>query len=70
MISATNGYAIYQGYQAGQDMYKTLRPEHFQLDQWVDAQNSWQHATFQVDDSGEGTQFIIFDAPVVEVGQT
>jgi len=66
VISAGNGYAICQGYQVGQDGYKTLRPEHFKLDQWVAGQNTWQRATFQTDDSGEGVKFIIFDAPVVK----
>ena len=65
VISASNGYAICQGYQVGADGYKTLRPEHFKLDQWVASQNTWQRATFQVDDSGEGVKFIVFDAPVI-----
>ncbi|HVM51256.1 MAG TPA: hypothetical protein VMU04_24715 [Candidatus Acidoferrum sp.] len=65
VISASNGYAICQGYQVGQDGYKTLRPEHFQLNQWIAGQNTWQRCTFQVDDSGEGVKFILFDAPVI-----
>jgi hypothetical protein len=67
-ISAGNGYAIAQGYQVGQDGYKTLRPQHIQLSQWVSDQDTWQHLSFQVDDSGEGVKFIIFDAPVLRTG--
>ena len=65
VISAGNGYAIVQGYQVGQDGYKTLRPEHLQINQWITGQDTWQRATFQTDDSGEGTKFILFDTPVV-----
>lgn len=68
VVSAGNGYAIVKGYQVGQDGYKTLRPEHFQINEWVNAQDTWQHLSFQVDDSGEGTKFIIFDAPVLRTG--
>jgi len=31
----------------------------------VASQNTWQRATCQVDDSGEGVKFIVFDAPVI-----
>lgn len=65
VISAGNGYAIAKGYQVGLDAFKTLRPGQFRVADWLGNQEVWQHLTFTVDDSGEGTKFIVFDAPVV-----
>lgn len=61
----TNGYAIAQGYQLGVDAFRTLRPESFKLTEWQRYQDKWQHLEFQVDDSGQGYQFILFDEPVI-----
>ena len=62
--SNRNGYAIVQGYQVAQDDFKTLRPEYLNLNDWLNNQALWQEIPFQMDDSGEGDQFIIFDEPV------
>jgi hypothetical protein len=58
-------YAAVKGYQAGQDLFRGLQPERFDASQWLDLQNLWQAASFRVDDSGDGTQFVLFDAPMV-----
>jgi hypothetical protein len=61
-----NGYAIALGYQVGKDLFKTIRPERFQLSDWDKAQSVWQHIEFQIDDCGEPAgAFILFDEPVI-----
>ena len=61
-----SGYAIVRGYQVTQDLFKTIRPERFNSLQWKqNAANVWEHIEFQVDDSGEGDPYILFDAPVI-----
>lgn len=60
-----NGYAIIKGYQVGSDGFRTLNPSRFNPSQWVSAQDVWQATPFQIDDSGFGSKFIIFDTPVI-----
>jgi hypothetical protein len=61
-----NGYAVVRGYQVGHDLFKTIKPHRFDINQWNDSQNVWQHIEFQVDDSGEeDSKFILFDEPVI-----
>lgn len=61
-----NGYAIAQGYMVGSDMFKTLQPERFRLEEWTNIQTLWQHVEFNLDDSGEEqSQFLIFSDPVI-----
>lgn len=60
-----NGFAIARGWQLGPEMFRGLRPEQFKLDMFTDAQSFWQPASFQIDDSGEGDQFLIFDEPII-----
>jgi hypothetical protein len=59
-----NGYAIVKGYRVGADLFRTLKPEQFNVNFFSDAARSWASASFQIDDSGEGVRFIIFDEPV------
>jgi len=66
--SASNGYAVIQGYQVGQDAFGSLNPGYFDYQSWITAQQLWQYAAFQTDDSGEGDQFILFDQPVINSG--
>jgi hypothetical protein len=66
--SEHNGYAIVQGEQVAQDAFKTLHPDYFDLNNWIGAQQLWAAAAFQIDDSGEGDQFILFDDPVIASG--
>lgn len=63
-----NGYAIVRGYQVASDGFKTLNPGYFDINNWISNQQLWQAANFQIDDSGEGDQFIIFDEPVIQSG--
>jgi len=66
--SVSNGYAIVRGYQVGQDAFGTLNPDYFDYQNWISAQLLWQYAAFQMDDSGEGDQFVLFDQPVINSG--
>jgi hypothetical protein len=59
-----NGYAIAQGYNVMQTAFENFRPDQFNIAKWQDLQNVWAQVQFQIDDSGEGVPFIIFDAPV------
>lgn len=63
-----NGYAIVQGFQVASDGFKTLNPDYFSLSDWVSNANLWQAMPFEIDDSGEGDQFVIFDQPVIQTG--
>lgn len=66
--SEHNGYAVVLGYQVAQDGFGTLNPDYFDYQSWLTAQQVWQVQSFQVDASGEGTQFILFDEPVINSG--
>lgn len=66
--SEHNGYAIIQGYQVAQDAFGTLNPDYFDYQSWISAQSLWQYQPYQFDDSGEGTQFILFDDVVINSG--
>ena len=66
--SEHNGYAVVQGYQVAQDAFASLNPAYFDYASWISAQELWQYAPFQIDDSGEGSQFVIFDQPVINSG--
>ncbi len=65
VISNTNGYVIVKGYRIGSDEFKTIRPEYFDTTKWIGLQAVWQSVSFSVDDSGEGSQFIIMEEPVI-----
>lgn len=58
-----NGVAIVQGYQFGEDFFQLVRPERI-TSAFFNSARSWAAAPFQVDDSGEGERFIIFENPV------
>lgn len=64
-VADGNGYAMAKGYMVGADLFKTIRSDQFSLDFFTNAKAVWQHIPFQLDDSGEGVRFIIFDEPVV-----
>jgi len=64
-----NGYAIVKGYQVGKDLFKTIKPERFDIDKWHDVLQIWEHIEFQIDDSGaEDGAYLLFDEPVVNSG--
>lgn len=66
--SEHNGYAIIQGYQVASDAFGSLNPDYFNVNDWLNGQSLWSTASFQIDDSGEGDQFILFDQPVFQSG--
>jgi hypothetical protein len=66
--SQHNGYAIVQGYQVNQDGFGTLNPDYFDYNAWISGQALWQFVPYQIDESGEGTHFVLFDEPVINSG--
>lgn len=61
------GYAIVQGYQVGRDMFRSIRPDRFDINRWTDAQSVWEHIEFEIDASGEEDGcFILFQEPVIK----
>ncbi len=60
-----NGYAIAKGYQVGPDLFKAIKPEQMSVDFFADSGRAWGAASFQIDDSGEGVRFVVFDQPVI-----
>lgn len=63
------GMVLVKGYQIGQESWKHLRPENFNLQQWTSAANIWQPIGFKLDDSGDGGQTVIMDEPVFVLAQ-
>jgi len=66
--SEHNGYAIVRGFQVAQEAFNALRPDYFNLNDFINAQQLWNATPFQIDDSGEGDQFILFDQPALQSG--
>jgi hypothetical protein len=60
-----NGFVIAKGYMVGADLFKSIKSDQFNLNFFTNASAVWQHIPFQIDDSGEGVRFIIFDEPVI-----
>lgn len=60
-----NGYAVVKGYRVGEDCFRTVQPPQFSLDYFASTRAVWQAIPFQIDDSGAGDRFIVFDEPVV-----
>lgn len=63
-LAEGNGYAVAQGYNVMQSAFENFRPDQFNIAKWLDLQNVWCQVQFQIDDSGDGVPFIIFDTPV------
>ena len=59
------GYLIAQGYQIGQDSFRTLDPARFNVADWQGRQDLWQAITFSIDDTGEGIPFLLAEEPVI-----
>lgn len=60
-----NGYAVVKGYQVGADLFRSIKSDQWNVNFFKDATRAWAAASFQIDDSGEGVRFIIFNAPVI-----
>lgn len=62
-----NGFVVVQGFEIGTDMFKSLQPERFEIENWKNSQTLWAPIEFSVDDSGEpGSQFIILRNPAIK----
>ena len=59
-----NGLLIAKGYQVGEDLFRLVQPGRMNEAFFSAANRVWSSVGFQIDDSGEGTRFIIADAPV------
>ena len=59
-----NGLAIVQGFNFMTPPPVTFASDRFNLTDWQNTQKLWQRVNFQIDDTGDQTQFIILDEPV------
>lgn len=64
-LAEGNGYAVVKNYQVGRDMFRTLRPETFDINWFTAGQAFWSHTPFQIDDGGDGSRFLVFDEPMI-----
>lgn len=60
-----NGFAVVKGYSVGTEIFRTVRPERFNLDQYTKGQDLWKALTFQVDDAGDGYRYVLLEEAVV-----
>lgn len=62
-----NGYAITKGFQVGEEFLRQVKPADFDPAMFAEASPNriWSTSSFQIDSSGEGTRFVIFDQPIV-----
>jgi hypothetical protein len=58
-----NGVGIVQGVAFGQDLFALVKPERVNAAFTSVNNRPWSQVPFQIDDSGEGQRFIIFDLP-------
>jgi hypothetical protein len=58
-----NGLAIVQGTMFGQDLFELVKPERISGAFFSANNRPWGAVSFQIDDSGEGQRFIIFEQP-------
>lgn len=58
-----NGLVIVKGCEIMSPPPITFQTDQFNLAAWQNTQNLWQRVNFQIDDTGDQTQFIIFDEP-------
>ena len=61
----SNGYAVIQGYNLVPDLLRMVKSDQFDLKWFQNTYGGWGQQTFQIDDSGEGNRFLIFDEPIV-----
>ncbi len=61
----SNGLAIVQGYNVVPEMLRMIQSDQFNLNWFVNSSAAWGMKGFQIDDSGEGNRFVIFDEQVV-----
>lgn len=61
-----NGFAVVKGYAVGVEIFRTVRPERFNLDQFTRGQKLWKAITLQVDDRGDGYRYVLLDEAVID----
>ncbi len=61
-----NGYAITKGFQVGEELLRQIKPDQFDVNFFAEANTNrlWSTSSFQLDNSGEGDRFIIFDTAI------
>jgi len=59
-----NGLLAVLGYQVGEDLFRFAQPDRVNTNFFSASSRGWSSVNFQIDDSGEGTRFIIAEAPV------
>ena len=59
-----NGLFAVLGYQVGEDLFRFAQPDRVDVNFFSASSRGWSSVSFQIDDSGEGTRFIIAEAPV------
>lgn len=59
-----NGLVIAKGVRLLSEDMQLYRPEYFNLDDFTAENERWAELAFQVDESGEGYQFLVLDQPV------
>lgn len=64
-ITNGNGTLIAQGVRLLSEDMQLFRPEYFDLTGFASANDRWAEQAFQIDDSGEGYQFVVTDERVV-----
>jgi hypothetical protein len=59
-----NGVLLAKGYQVGEDLFRLAPSDRLPSNFFSAAARSWGHVPFQIDDSGEGSRFLITESPV------
>lgn len=59
-----NGLAIAKGYNVSADLFRAVKSDQWDLNAFKAGNAIWQATPFQIDNSGEGARFIVFDEPV------
>lgn len=62
---AGNGFAIARGYNIGNEVFKAISPDRFNLNDFLEVTNLWQQVTFQIDESFENGRYIILDEKMI-----
>lgn len=64
-VAEGNGYAVINGYNVGSDLFASIKPERFVIKDWLSGKGVWAAQSFHTDEDGEGSQFVVFEEPVI-----
>ena len=59
-----NGLLAVKGYQFGEELFRLAAPDRIHPGFFQAAARGWSSVNFQIDDSGEGTRFLLAEQPV------